>query len=515
MAAPSYTTDLSGQVISECENNTNFTNIGTGADATETDYFVQGGACVSKPFNINEGGIYFDYLSNISFGSGDCFWMWYYFGCPNSVEIFANGGMRALIGSTAGNYNTWTVKGSDSYVYGGWVCIPVDPEVTPDTTVGSPTGNKRIFGWYCKLKTGKAVSKGNPFGMDAMRYGRGELRIVGGDSDGYATFAGAATTNDDQSNRWGLIQAIDGGYLQQGLFIFGYGGVVDFRDANKSVLINHIAKVTAGFNTFEVRNASSRVDLTAMSFLSLGTTSRGRWITTDNATINIINCVFTDMATFSFLSNSTIKGTVFRRCDAVTQGGAAFDECQFENSYADVSLIASNPSVITDCEFTSDGSNHAIQVPTLGSDAEFTLLGCTYNNYDSEDGSTGNEAFCNNSGRHIDLTILGGDTPSVRNIGASTTTIIIPEVTLTIKAPVSLVGAEIRIYDMDETLPYLGTELSGTESHDATTYSYGGSAGNVIWIQIMKDGYKEFGQEYTIPEVNTEFMALLIKETNN
>lgn len=76
--------------------------------------------------------------------------------------------------------------------------------------------------------------------------------------------------------------------------------------------------------------------------------------------------------------------------------------------------------------------------------------------------------------------------------------------TVTISAQVSLAGAEIRIYDMDNNpTGSLGTELSGTENCPTATFDYVGESGNTIWIQIMKTGYVEFGQSITIPEVSS------------
>jgi hypothetical protein len=76
--------------------------------------------------------------------------------------------------------------------------------------------------------------------------------------------------------------------------------------------------------------------------------------------------------------------------------------------------------------------------------------------------------------------------------------------TVTISAQVSLVGSEIRIYDMDNNpTGSLGTELSGTENCPTATFDYVGESGNTIWIQIMKTGYVEFGQSITIPEVSS------------
>lgn len=87
--------------------------------------------------------------------------------------------------------------------------------------------------------------------------------------------------------------------------------------------------------------------------------------------------------------------------------------------------------------------------------------------------------------------------------------------TVTIAANTSLVGAEVRLYDLDNVpAGSFGTELSGVESCPSVTYSYSGSAGNLIAIQIMQDGYVEFSQDYTIPANNTTLTVTLASDTN-
>jgi hypothetical protein len=88
-------------------------------------------------------------------------------------------------------------------------------------------------------------------------------------------------------------------------------------------------------------------------------------------------------------------------------------------------------------------------------------------------------------------------------------------VTLTISASANLAGSEIRIYDLDNSpVGSLGAELSGTESATGATYSFVGNAGNTVWVQIMKSGYEEFGQQVVMPSTNGDFFALLRRELN-
>ena len=86
----------------------------------------------------------------------------------------------------------------------------------------------------------------------------------------------------------------------------------------------------------------------------------------------------------------------------------------------------------------------------------------------------------------------------------------IPPVTLTITASVSLVGAEVRIYDLDSgAFGSYGTELAGVESCPSSTFSYTGTQGNTILVQILLPDYLEFTQQMVIPNANSTFYATM------
>ena len=88
-------------------------------------------------------------------------------------------------------------------------------------------------------------------------------------------------------------------------------------------------------------------------------------------------------------------------------------------------------------------------------------------------------------------------------------------VTLTISASADLTGSEVRIYDLDNApAGSLGAELSGSESAASATYIFTGDAGNTVWVQVMKSGYEEFGQQLVMPAADGDFYALLRRELN-
>ena len=125
------------------------------------------------------------------------------------------------------------------------------------------------------------------------------------------------------------------------------------------------------------------------------------------------------------------------------------------------------------------------------------------------------DMFYNNSGGLITLNVAGGgQSPSVRN-GVGATTVVNATVNVTIIANVTLVGAEVRIYDLDTTPPEYGTELAGTESNGTANYIYSGTGSNVILIQIMKDGYVEYTENYTMPTSDSDLNIKLKPEENS
>lgn len=199
----------------------------------------------------------------------------------------------------------------------------------------------------------------------------------------------------------------------------------------------------------------------------------------------------------------------FARCGLVTANAAEIEDCSFSAPSGAVAVITAAPGKIKRCSFTSDGTGHAIEITTAGT---YSFEGNQFAGYGA--GGTTDAAIYNNSGGAVTLNISGGgSTPTVRN-GAGASTTVNNAVTVTIDASVSLIGAEVRIYDLDGTLPNLGTELAGTESCATADFAFSATAGNQVWIQIMQTGFEEFGQSLTVPATNTTFPAPLSADVN-
>jgi hypothetical protein len=257
-------------------------------------------------------------------------------------------------------------------------------------------------------------------------------------------------------------------------------------------------------------SASASYDFSGLSVIGAGTITLAIAITITELTINnystldissadLVNCTILNVpsANDSMTSNAStsITGSTIN-VTGVTAG----------NRWCSVA----NPSIFSNSTFIGSGTTgHAIRITTPGtyslSNLIFTSFGANATNF---------SAIHNDSGGLVTLNISGGTTPTIRN-GAGASTVVNNSVSITIEGNVTLLGAEVRIYDLDNApAGSLGTELSGTESNVSANYVYSGGAGNLIFIQIMKTGYVEYGQSITIPSSNTTIDIILTKDNN-
>jgi hypothetical protein len=501
MAAPTYNHDLTDWIIdSDTTAWGELTNMADGAlpDEADTESALQGTNTVSQATNISGAQLFSQCRilgTPVTLSSGQVFLVWHGHGVATALETYTNGGLRlAVAANSLANWKAWAVGGRDTapFPYGKWVNNPIDPTLTAEYSNGTPpTGGTSIYGVGSGGRLTSAVAKGQPHVTDIIRYGRAEARIYNGElisagdaSDNPATFTGFAALNDAQTARWGLIQETTGGYLWKGLMTLGYSSVVKFQDSNKTILVQDTRKVSSGFNKIEVRQASSIINWTGISISCLSpstTASKGAFEAIDNADINLNGCTFTDLDTFIFQSNSTIIDSTFRRCGQVTGGGASFNGCLFTSSTAAVSLVLTNLNQVTDCEFVSDGGNHAVNLGTISS-----TVSMNWNNYLTSyavsDGSSGNEAILVNVAASQTLTInvgAGYSTPSVYNTGSGTVSVVSGQVTTSVTVQAlsdgsDISGARVLAWASDASNKFYNASVTITGSGTTATVSHTG-----------------------------------------
>jgi len=536
MTVPSYTEDLTDIATADedpavalwTEFSTNQQGSASGEDA---DYpYIQGSFAITQTCSKSKtlGNLGFDYGSTISLPTDGAFLVWQSFSSPFAIDDYAGtstgtAGMSVLVGQNTSNFDVWYVGGKDKspMPYGGWQCHAVNTTVTRDAVGAGTKSSDQVVGSQVALTA--YPSKGEVHQIDVLRFGRCSAKFEHGEVGDYADIAGFAALNDNQSNRWGLIQEVSGGYLWQGLMSLGTSAnAVDFRDSNVTIFIKWTPKVTENFNTIEVLNTGSNIVMTGFQFINLDpttTASKGRWITTDDAPVAITNCIFNDMDVFEFDSKHTVLGSSFTRCNQITQNGATINGNTISNATSAVSILVDDLDLIDNCIFTSDGSNHAMELTSAHAAGEYTLTGCTYSDYASANGSTGNEVVFNDSGGHVIINVDGGDSPTYRNGSGATTAVNNPKFFNFTTSP-SITGYEWRLYEVTALGSLAGSvELYGEElaTADNQQYAYNYVSDKSVGLQIIgkENDTVESITYYTLGNTTQSVTILLTGDDNN
>jgi len=541
MAAPVYATDLTtiatGDLITDTGTWDESTDAGWdtgGSMVDDQNLYYNNTECVSAQLTKDSNGtgatgpatIMYVHGSTWTIPTDGAVLIHHLWAAPPALNTLANGGVKTLLGNGLANFSAWNCSGSDfkPAPKGGWTTYALNPAVgTADDIIG--TGAASPYTTVGGAVGALAQARGNPHAANAVRYGRCTAIYTNGDlANGYATFLGFGLVDAASTNKWSLLDPVEGGYTSQGLMSFGITAtLVDFRDSNKSINIANTINVTSGFNAIEVHNASSNVEWTAISISALGTVSKGTFEMVDNATVIIESCTFTDMSTWIFQSNADILNSTYRRCGQVTQGSATFTSCVLDRSSASVSLLADSLADVTKCTFNSDGSNHAVNLGTISADVSMTWDNFA-NDYAATNGSTGNETILVSVDTGITLTINvadGADTPTYYNTGAGTVSVVAGQKTFKFTLNPSITNYEWRIYSVTAIGSLAGAvELDGEETAiaDNQTYSYTYASDTPICVQIISqpdEDYVEKNVYFTLGDADQNVVINLELDNNN
>ena len=252
--ALTVTTDLT--VISNAETLTGWSNFGsggTGTEALETDFFIQGASCISRGvtgvvnkgmcFDIGAGGT----LNFTTTHVGKLLYVWMRCNVAQLIDTRANGGMRIVIGSgatapgdAAGVWSAWYVDGSDTIAGSdGWKCYVIDPTLPPSTTFGGGV-DLTAARWFGGVMRTTSTAKGQNFGVDQISYGLGELRCRGANTTAGAGFKEMSDADFGTiANRYGIMIEKEGVFLVQGKLVLGDSvstNSADFTSQNETLI---------------------------------------------------------------------------------------------------------------------------------------------------------------------------------------------------------------------------------------------------------------------------------------
>lgn len=373
----------------------------------------------------------------------------------------ASNGLQLWI-SDGTNTAYWTVGGSDTYA-GGWTQFVVYTGNTP-TSGTVPTGNTTQIGF--RMSTGsKPRNVPANLWVDAWTYGDG-YTVTGGTNGDEIDWSHIAAIDEvsafnivsiaeDTDNLFLLAGDIKVGSGATSTYFKDLGQIANFKDLSVSSTLFNIAYQGTGCNvdvdggTYDASAAqtfsydTSNADLSSFSLKNKTLSSGGTTIF--KAGQSVTGCTFD--ARTSITVPNTISSSKFISCGLVTVTGNVTD-CDFTNSTTAASVLTSDLSKVSGSSFTSDGSNHAVELSSIGGGSmtwDVTTSGYVAGATGSPvtPSSTGNEDVYVNVGAGT-LTInvaSGASIPSIRSTGA-TVNVVAGQVTFT-----------LTVLDLDSGLP--------------------------------------------------------------
>jgi hypothetical protein len=491
----------------------------TGTDGPSEDgFFIQGGNSEQWQLTKNASSTATLAVSSTLNATRGVFVFW-----MSTILAAVYTDINILLESSAGNDKTFLITTvADPVISGVFVPLVLD-YVNKGTPTGTfvPASFSSLDIIYDNSSSGNIRGIPNAW-IDAMYYGPGHT--ISGTTTGDTLFAESAAVDELVGNRYGILQNFNS-------IIYSFGDI-DLSGTDLTSISETLVFVDTpnGYDTYEFDitgtvvftntaiQASGAIDFnmdssTATAFTMNGGSISGFLSLTTGASQTTDGVVLNSGGT-TVLANTPV-GSTFNTCGQISFTGAgSLNNCIINEPTAPV--LTSSLNLIDGCSFISDGTGYAVDLGTITS-TQAMAWNSTTTGYAATDGTTGNEVIKVTVNNAVDLTInvSGVSSPTVHATLVGTGTIsIINAVALTIESNVSLLGAEIRIYDYNGTGGSFGDELQGVESAPASTYVYSGASSNLIYIQIMKDGYEEFGQSVTMPSSPATFTANLETEEN-
>lgn len=448
-----------------------------------------------------------------------------YINTPQKLEPLSNGGGLFLIaGSSSTDYYKFLIASGDGFsqLTNGFKKFSFDPRKTPTATVGSP--NLSAIGYIgVYADTASTTSFLNLF-LGGMRI-EGPMTVTGTSN---ALWDDLATLKPNR------VHKRDGRYFIQGNLTIGETNVAtEVSDNSREVVFENQRYYRSG-SWYSLRADTPGITLVSAGSgstkftdgIEIGTDDYGKsgsvfgcidqgagvfdasGLSTNNALLGLYDTRimgFTGgviIGNASSLGDHVVHTAVMEGCGTVNFGPSLVRNVEIINSSSStVAAVMSTNSDIKDVVFIGNTGCPALQLTPYASayslyDVKF--YGNTYDLYNSNPALITVKQYEGSNATTYSGNILLKSATNVR-----------------IEGTVSLIGAEVRIYDLNDPSGDFGTELAGVESCSTSYFDFTESPGNTVWIQILLQGYKEYGKKVLIPkELNYIFTADLQRDYN-
>lgn len=370
-----------------------------------------------------------------------------------ALNVKGADGMILYIGSgtTSDRYHYY-VHGSDTYpIAGGWVFVPIDPNVSGyrDSTDGTP--DLTAVAYYAISCDFTSASRSENVAMDAIDYidsGTGMTLTNGDGGSTEGVFQDFVDYDEGtNANRWGIVRTVEGTLIVTGVLTIGTSTVTEFTDSN-AVVVFPDGLVNAGFFGIDIglQNASTVISVTNSIFKGNGTsggtadTRPDYDATGTSGSLALTGCVFDVFRQVNLTSGCTLTDCVLLNGGAVDAGsGATFTGTLISDSTVAVNASALiwdvnlDPNGELDTMAISKGTNahHAIEFG-LTSPLTMTLTGIDFSGFNASDAQNDSTFHIKRTSGTVTININGGSGNTSYKTDGATVVIVPDSVTTTI-----------------------------------------------------------------------------------
>lgn len=426
-----------------------------------------------------------------------------------------NSGYTIRLADSSGNYIEWHIAGSDTW-QGEWRCFVLDLANTSEIYASSGTldlSDIDVITFYVDISNSGNIRIIDNQWNDVIRFGTG-LTITGTDFD----LVDIAAIDENSSNRYGILENIDGVVFSQGKLTIGNGATTTTFNSTDEALIfrDRIGQgsgiVASGFYELNFVGSGCVADIAGLVVKGAGSTDVTRPVidaSDTNADVTFDGVTVIHAGLIDFAAGNDIQNSKFSDCLQITPSTATFKYNTIAN------FVGTDGAVL----FPSDGANIA----------NLNFINCDNGvEYDSSSDSTsptfdafifddvsGNYDVNNTSGGSISIAKTNQSNPNSYNPGGSAVTFTASYI-LTVKG--LELNTEVTIVTAGTTTVLHNTENASVSDGDGKyQIQYTHSGGASVDVLIHHVSYKpDISNVYgvTLPNNASEIKVTMFSDEN-
>jgi hypothetical protein len=426
-------------------------------------------------------------------------------------EVADDPGYTLRLTDGAAAYKEWRIAGNDTWG-GEWRCFILDVNSTTDVYASNGVldlSDIDVITWSVDISNSGNIRIIDNQWNDVVRFGTG-LKVTGTNFN----LTDMAADDESSSNKYGVLENIDGAIFCQGELQIGDGATTTTFNSTDEVLIyrdrnsDGLGQVSDGLYKFTLSGTGVNANISGLVAKGAGTTNTTRFVLDcDDTDITLL----LDASTFIragyvyFAIGDSITNSSFNNCRQIDPSTSTFSNNTISN-YATTSggalLFPSNDSNIFNLTFVNNWDSVEYGVGSDSTDPTFNnfQFDDVVGKYDVNNTSnvSGTIGLSNNSNAN-------SYNPTGDAVSFSTSI----QLTTTVKdeSAQPIVGAFVYIDDNDES-PYILNTTTNVDGVASTGYA-GNPVNDSIW-RVRKYGYRAYKQLIDIGSSNISIPITLV-----